>query len=105
MPFTEFQTGDLGYYEVEDKEKKISTDTMTENNLVKSDNTNVQIFKYNFYPFWIVCSKNMFTNLFFIDFCDFVSPVLSGANDPKWCFMYVLQFFYCEKRKKCLHSY
>ena len=41
--------GNFGKNKLEDKEKKSGTDTKSENNPVKSDETYVQIFKCHFY--------------------------------------------------------
>ena len=40
--------------------------------------------------------KTCLPTYFLLNFCDFLVPVLSGANDPKWRFLFVLHFFSSE---------
>merc|ERR1712129_419384 len=85
---------------------KCGTDTKSENNPVKSDETYVQIFICHFDPFWIICSRKVFCEIIVIIFFQTSpSPVLSGANDPNLCFVLFHYFFNLHCSNFCFYEF
>ena len=73
---------------------------------MKSDETYVQIFTCHFDPFWIICSRKVFSEIIFIIFFQTSpSPVLSGANDPNLCFVLFHYFFNVHCSNFCFYTF
>ena len=96
---------DLGQNKPEQNEKKIISDTETKLDHEKSNDTDVQIFKNHFDPFWTICSRKVFCKIIFIIFFQTSSRlVLSGSNDRNYFFVLFLQYFNVQCFKKCALS-